>query len=157
MLPERPGELRLAEGQIYLRCTGESKDQPPLNIEPHFGERCQLNRVDATPSGLNAFLQKGEYTNRTEPAQGMINGLTGSWLSRVLRSRSVRVDQRAVCDIPSRHCVDGGLCHGGDMSLGSSGVLAVIPRLFCCEVEKEIKFCVATFDAVEIVRRPGPD
>ena len=43
------------------------------------------------------------------------------------------------------------------MSLGSSGVLAVIPRLFCREVEKEIKFCVATFDAVEIVRRPGPD
>ena len=66
-LPERPGELCLAEGQIYLRCTGECKDQPPLNIEPHFGERCQLNRVDATPSGLNAFLQKGKANTLIEP------------------------------------------------------------------------------------------
>ena len=42
------------------------------------------------------------------------------------------------------------------MSLGSSGVLAVIPRLFCREVEKGIKFCVATFDAVEIVPAARP-
>lgn len=43
------------------------------------------------------------------------------------------------------------------MSIASGGVLAVIPRLFCRDVEREINFCVATFDAVEIVRRPGLD
>jgi len=43
------------------------------------------------------------------------------------------------------------------MSIASGGVLAVIPRLFCRCVEREINFCVAAFDAVEIVRRPGPD
>jgi PhnB protein len=43
------------------------------------------------------------------------------------------------------------------MSVGSSGVSAVIPRLFCRDVEREINFCIATFNAVEIVRRPGRD
>jgi len=33
----------------------------------------------------------------------------------------------------------------------------VIPRLICTEAESEINFCVETFDAVELNRRPGPD
>ena len=33
----------------------------------------------------------------------------------------------------------------------------VIPRLFCRDVVGAIDFCVATFDAVELGRRPGPD
>ena len=37
------------------------------------------------------------------------------------------------------------------------GASAVIPRLFCRDPVAEIEFCTATFDAVELVRRPGPD
>ena len=37
------------------------------------------------------------------------------------------------------------------------GVSVIIPRLFCRDVAAEIDFCRATFDAVERVRRPGPD
>ncbi len=33
----------------------------------------------------------------------------------------------------------------------------VIPRLFCRDVAGAIDFCVATFGAVELGRRPGPD
>lgn len=33
----------------------------------------------------------------------------------------------------------------------------VIPRLFCRDPAAAIDFCVATFDAVELGRRPGPD
>jgi PhnB protein len=33
----------------------------------------------------------------------------------------------------------------------------VIPRLFCRDVAGAIDFCVATFAAVELGRRPGPD
>ena len=33
----------------------------------------------------------------------------------------------------------------------------VMPRLVCAEVASEIDFCVRTFDAVELNRRPGPD
>jgi len=36
----------------------------------------------------------------------------------------------------------------------SSGVM---PRLVCRDVAAEIDFCVNTFDAVELGRRPGPD
>lgn len=43
------------------------------------------------------------------------------------------------------------------MSLASNEVLAVVPRLFCRDVESAINFCVAAFDATEIVRRPGLD
>ena len=32
-----------------------------------------------------------------------------------------------------------------------------MPRLFCRDPVAEIEFCVATFDAVELNRRPGPD
>ena len=37
------------------------------------------------------------------------------------------------------------------------GASAVIPRLFCRDVAAEIEFCKNTFNAVERVRRPGPD
>jgi PhnB protein len=37
------------------------------------------------------------------------------------------------------------------------GASAIIPRLFCRDVAAEIDFCTTTFDAVERVRRPGPD
>jgi PhnB protein len=33
----------------------------------------------------------------------------------------------------------------------------IIPRLICADVASEIDFCVRTFDAVELNRRPGPD
>lgn len=33
----------------------------------------------------------------------------------------------------------------------------VMPRLVCRDVAAEIDFCVNTFDAVELGRRPGPD
>jgi len=33
----------------------------------------------------------------------------------------------------------------------------VIPRLFCRDPESAIEFCVETFAAVELGRRPGPD
>jgi PhnB protein len=38
-----------------------------------------------------------------------------------------------------------------------SGVSAIIPRLFCRDVEREIDFCINAFAAQEIVRRPGLD
>ena len=37
------------------------------------------------------------------------------------------------------------------------GASAVIPRLFCRDVEAEAEFCRNTFGAVELGRRPGPD
>ncbi|MGZ4842752.1 MAG: VOC family protein [Candidatus Angelobacter sp.] len=37
------------------------------------------------------------------------------------------------------------------------GASVIIPRLFCRDVAAEIDFCRTTFDAVERVRRPGPD
>jgi len=37
------------------------------------------------------------------------------------------------------------------------GVSAVMPMLVCRDVSAEIDFCKATFDALELVRRPGPD
>ena len=37
------------------------------------------------------------------------------------------------------------------------GASAVIPRLFCRNPADEVDFCVATFQAEERVRRPGPD
>jgi PhnB protein len=37
------------------------------------------------------------------------------------------------------------------------GASVVIPRLVCRDPVAEIDFCVSTFDAVERVRRPGPD
>lgn len=37
------------------------------------------------------------------------------------------------------------------------GASAVIPRLFCRDVVAEIEFCANAFEAVEGVRRPGPD
>jgi PhnB protein len=37
------------------------------------------------------------------------------------------------------------------------GASAVIPRLFCRSPADEVEFCVATFQAEERVRRPGPD
>jgi PhnB protein len=37
------------------------------------------------------------------------------------------------------------------------GASVVIPRLFCRDVAAAIDFCKNTFDAVERVRRPGPD
>jgi len=36
-----------------------------------------------------------------------------------------------------------------------AGVSAVIPRLFCRDVAKEIDFCAHAFGALEVVRRPG--
>jgi PhnB protein len=33
----------------------------------------------------------------------------------------------------------------------------VIPRLFCRDPAKQIEFCVAAFDAIELGRRQGPD
>lgn len=33
----------------------------------------------------------------------------------------------------------------------------IVPRLFCRDVATEIDFCVTTFEAIERVRRPGPD
>jgi PhnB protein len=33
----------------------------------------------------------------------------------------------------------------------------VVPRLFCRDVASAIDFCVTTFEAIERVRRPGPD
>jgi PhnB protein len=37
------------------------------------------------------------------------------------------------------------------------GALVVIPRLFCRDVAAEIDFCKNTFEAVERVRRAGPE
>lgn len=37
------------------------------------------------------------------------------------------------------------------------GASAIIPRLFCGDVEKEIDFCCAALGGVEMLRRPGPD
>lgn len=37
------------------------------------------------------------------------------------------------------------------------GASAIIPRLFCRNPVAEVEFCVATFQAEERVRRPGPD
>jgi PhnB protein len=37
------------------------------------------------------------------------------------------------------------------------GASGVIPRLFCRNPADEVEFCVATFQAEERVRRPGPD
>ena len=37
------------------------------------------------------------------------------------------------------------------------GVSAVLPMLVCRDVSAEIDFCKNTFDALEVVRRPGPD
>jgi len=37
------------------------------------------------------------------------------------------------------------------------GVSAVMPMLVCRNVSAEIDFCKTTFDALELVRRPGPD
>ena len=37
------------------------------------------------------------------------------------------------------------------------GASVVIPRLFCRDPAAEIEFCVTTFRAVELNRRPGPD
>jgi PhnB protein len=37
------------------------------------------------------------------------------------------------------------------------GASVVIPRLVCRDPVAEINFCASTFDAVERVRRPGPD
>lgn len=37
------------------------------------------------------------------------------------------------------------------------GVSAVMPMLVCHDVSAEIEFCKSTFDAIEMVRRPGPD
>jgi len=37
------------------------------------------------------------------------------------------------------------------------GVQAVFPMLVCKSPEAEMNFCAAAFDAVEQVRRPGPD
>jgi len=33
----------------------------------------------------------------------------------------------------------------------------IIPRLVCKDGSAEVDFCIATFDAVELNRRPGPD
>jgi PhnB protein len=38
-----------------------------------------------------------------------------------------------------------------------AGVPVVMPMLVCRDVPAEIDFCKATFGAVELVRRPGPD
>ncbi|MDO8545647.1 MAG: VOC family protein [Opitutaceae bacterium] len=37
------------------------------------------------------------------------------------------------------------------------GVSVVMPMLVCRDVVAEIDFCKTTFEAVELVRRPGPD
>jgi PhnB protein len=37
------------------------------------------------------------------------------------------------------------------------GVSAVLPMLVCRDVSSEIDFCKTTFNALEILRRPGPD
>lgn len=37
------------------------------------------------------------------------------------------------------------------------GVPVVMPMLVCRDVAAELDFCKATFGAVELVRRPGPD
>lgn len=37
------------------------------------------------------------------------------------------------------------------------GVSAVLPMLVCRDVSTEIDFCKTTFNALEIMRRPGPD
>ena len=37
------------------------------------------------------------------------------------------------------------------------GVQALLPMLICRNVSAEIDFCKSTFDAVEKLRRPGPD
>ena len=38
-----------------------------------------------------------------------------------------------------------------------AGVPVVMPMLVCRDVSNEVDFCKATFGAVELVRRPGPD
>jgi PhnB protein len=38
-----------------------------------------------------------------------------------------------------------------------AGAAAIIPRLFCRDVDAQVNFCLDTFGAVEGLRRPGPD
>jgi PhnB protein len=38
-----------------------------------------------------------------------------------------------------------------------AGAPAIIPRLFCRDVDAQVDFCRDTFGAVEGLRRPGPD
>ena len=45
----------------------------------------------------------------------------------------------------------------GGMKGIPDGASVVIPRLFCRDVAAAIDFCKNTFDAVERLRRPGPD
>lgn len=37
------------------------------------------------------------------------------------------------------------------------GVSAVMPMLLCRDVSAEIDFCISSFDAIDLLRRPGPD
>lgn len=45
----------------------------------------------------------------------------------------------------------------GEMKGVPENSSVVIPRLVCREPAAEIDFCIGTFDAVELGRRPGPD
>jgi PhnB protein len=51
-------------------------------------------------------------------------------------------------------------CDGGYITSEAKGIIegasAVIPRLFCRDVESEIDFCAKTFGAVERLSMPGP-
>jgi PhnB protein len=38
-----------------------------------------------------------------------------------------------------------------------AGVSAVLPMLVCRNVSAEIGFCTTSFDALDVLRRPGPD
>jgi PhnB protein len=46
---------------------------------------------------------------------------------------------------------------GGKSKGIPEGASAIIPRLVCRDPGAEINFCVSAFEAVELVRRPGPD
>jgi PhnB protein len=45
----------------------------------------------------------------------------------------------------------------GNVKRIPEGVPVVMPMLVCSDAAAEIDFCKATFGAVELVRRPGPD
>jgi PhnB protein len=47
--------------------------------------------------------------------------------------------------------------HMGKVKPIPDGVSVVMPMLVCRDAAAEIDFCKTTFDAVELVRRPGPD
>jgi hypothetical protein len=80
----------------------------------------------------------------------------------------------AFTDVPAaalgrvtRHAIDSGVGREHDIDIEDAmmdsvkaipeGVPVVMPMLVCRDASAAIDFCKSTFNAVELVRRPGPD